>query len=194
MNNKRKHVIRIVLGLALVGLIVSWLMGNQFIFKFNESPFEAFNSVEFVEFALIISFMFEALPSVVKQFVSVGAMNVRFLQLSTMNPLVFTAILSAGQLVGQMGLYGFGMIIKKVHKGSFGDLASKSHFLHEHHFLIYAIVPFAGVLGDAVMMYSGHQKINPLKIIPFLYMSNFADNFKHIYTTLGQLELESSFS
>lgn len=194
MNEKRKHVIRILLGITLIGLIISWIAGNQFIFKFTDSPLQLFDDVDFIEFALILSVLFEALPSVAKQFVSVGALNVRFLQSSTMNPLVFTAILSAGQLAGQMGLYGLGMVIKKVKKGSIGDLASKSHFLEKHHFLIYAIVPFAGVLGDAVVLYSGHERINPLKMIPFLYASNFVDNLKHVYMTVGQLELEGIFN
>lgn len=186
----KKHLIRILLGIGLVGLLVSWLMGNQLI-KLSDSPIQLFDGIEFVDFALFISVIFEALPTFAKQFVSVGALNIRFLQISTMNPMVFTAILSAGQLAGQLALYGVGMVIKKAHKGSFGDLASKNHFLHEHHFLIYLMVPFAGVLGDAVMMYSGHQRIDPLKMIPFLYMSNLADNAKHVYQTLGQLELEN---
>jgi hypothetical protein len=55
-------------------------------------------------------------------------------------------------------------------------------------------VPFTGVLGDAMMLYSGHQRINPIKIIPFLFVANLAENYKWIYTQMFNLQLSDSFS
>ena len=191
MKTDKKFVIRLLLIVGLAGLIISWLAGNQFIFKFNDEPIQIFQ--DFEEFAFIFTVLGEALPSFVKQFVSVGALGTQFLMISRMNPFIFTAFLALGQLAGQIILYVIGMFVRKVHKGSIGDLASKSHFLHQHHFLIYFAVPFAGVLGDAVLIYSGHQRINLLKILPFLYASNYLDNAKWVFTTIGQLELGNLF-
>jgi len=110
------------------------------------------------------------------------------------SPILLGIILGIGQLAGQMILYGVGMFIRHVRKGSIGNLAGHNHFFHQHHFLIYLAVPFAGVMGDAVMLYSGHERINPIKMIPFLLVSNILDNYKWIYTQMFNLQLSDTFS
>ena len=108
------------------------------------------------------------------------------------NFIVFGFLLALGQLAGQMLLYVAGMLIRHVHKGNFGNLASGSHFFHQHSFIIYLAVPFTGVLGDLLMMYSGHQRISPIKIIPFLFASNLAFHYQWIYSQMFNQKISDS--
>ena len=142
---------------------------------------------------MAVSVFYEMIPSVAKQFYSASIITDKLL-IQGFSPIILGFILAVGQLIGQMLLYVVGMLIKHVHKGNFGNMASSNHFFHQHHFLIYLAVPFIGVLGDAGMVYSGHQRINPIKIIPFLFVANLADNLKWIYTQMFNLELSESVS
>ncbi len=80
----------------------------------------------------------------------------------------FAFVLSAVQ----MALYAIGMLLRKIHKGSIGDKASKSHFLNKYYLPIYLLVPFVGIFGQAILTYSGYQRIAPLNIFPLLLVGN----------------------
>ena len=43
------------------------------------------------------------------------------------------------------------------------------------------------------MLTAGHQKINPFRIMPILFIGNLADAYKWIFYDLGQIELVQSF-
>jgi len=194
MNLQEKHKIRILLLIGLGFLIFLWLT-NINLFQIQvEMPTEiSIPDDNFTKFALSVSALYEAIPSVLKQFYSVSIITDKLIILG-FSPILLGIILGIGQLAGQMILYGVGMFIRHVRKGSIGNLAGHNHFFHQHHFLIYLAVPFAGVMGDAVMLYSGHERINPIKMIPFLLVSNILDNYKWIYTQMFNLQLSDTFS
>ncbi len=184
-----KHVIRLVLLAGLLVLVGIWFTTGSDIIPINDTPTQIELSLtDFEKFGIAILVFAEMLPAFLKQFYSAGAIGIKLL-LQGFSPFILGVILALGQLVGQMILYVIGMFAKAVKKGSIGDLAGKNHFLHQHHFLVFLAVPFASVLGDAVMLYSGHEKINPLKIIPFLFIANLADNYKWIFTQQINLEV-----
>ncbi len=141
---------------------------------------------EFQQFAILIGVGYDMLPTVVQQF-SIGAIQTQLLQ-SGFSPHILVVITAFALLGGQMILYVVGMFVRKIHKGSIGNLASRSHFLHKYHFLIFAIVPFIGILGDAVMLFAGHQRASPLKIIPYLLIGNAVASARWIYPAMAQLE------
>lgn len=191
MDQKPKIEIIIILG-AILGIV---LYAN---FVLSEEPFLVYQPEDqkelsidfddgFVVFALAVTFLYDALPTIAQQF-SVSAIGVQLL-MTGFSPLLFGIISALGLLTGQMILYGVGMFIKRIHKGSFGDIAGKHHFLHKYHFLIYFMVPFVGILGDGAMLYSGHQRINPLKIIPFLFIADLASTMRWIIPTMAELEV-----
>jgi len=119
---------------------------------------------------------------------TISAITVQLL-MTGFSPLIIAVLSAIGLLLGQMILYVVGMFVRKVHKGSFGDIAGHNHFLHKYHFLVYFSIPFVGILGDAGMVYSGHQRINPLKIIPFLFVADLASTCRWLLPTLAELEI-----
>ena len=194
MNTKRKD--EIVIGLAvLLGaiLFLNFSVGYEpFLFQFEMPPdinLEIPDN-DFTKFALAVTFAYDMLPTVAQQF-SISAVTVQLL-LTGFSPLLLAIISAVGLLTGQMILYVVGMVIKKVHKGSFGDIAGHHHFLHKYNFLIYFMIPFVGILGDGAMLYSGHQRISPLKIIPFLFIADLASTARWIIPTMGELEIGHS--
>jgi membrane protein YqaA with SNARE-associated domain len=194
MNLEEKHKIRILLLIGLGFAIFLWL-SEDFIFQINvETPTNiSIPSDGFTQFALAVSIFYEMIPSVAKQFYSASIITDKLL-IQGFSPIILGFLLAIGQLIGQMILYVVGMFVRHLHKGGFGSIAPHNHFFHQHHFLLYLIVPFTGVLGDAMMLYSGHQRINPIKIIPFLFVANLAENYKWIYTQMFNLQLSDSFS
>jgi len=141
----------------------------------------------FIRFALAVQFGYDMLPTLAQQF-TISAITVQLL-MTGFSPLIIAVLSAIGLLLGQMILYGVGMFVRKVHKGSFGDIAGHNHFLHKYHFLVYFSIPFVGILGDAGMVYSGHQRINPLKIIPFLFVADLASTCRWLLPTLAELEI-----
>ena len=141
----------------------------------------------FIRFALAVQFGYDMLPTLAQQF-TISAITVQLL-MTGFSPLIIAVLSAIGLLVGQMILYVVGMFVRKVHKGSFGDIAGHNHFLHKYHFLVYFSIPFVGILGDAGMVYSGHQRINPLKIIPFLFVADLASTARWLLPTLAELEI-----
>ena len=191
MNKSEKLTIRISLVAILVIAITFTIYDPNYLsFMFSDTEIQIPDD-DFVRFAILVNVGYDMLPTIAQQF-SIGATTTQLL-MTGFSPLLLAIISAFALMTGQMILYVVGMLLRKVHKGSIGDLASKSHFLHEHHFLIYLMIPFVGILGDAVMLYSGHQRINPVKIIPFLLIANFASSLRWILSTLGQLEIATIF-
>ncbi len=191
MDTKPKEEIIAVLGIALIVLLVlNFGYGFEPFLPFEES-LEQINldipDNDFTKFALAVTFAYDMLPTIAQQF-SISAITVQLL-LTGFSPLILAIISAIGLLAGQMILYGVGMVIKKVHKGSFGDIAGHNHFLHKYHFMIYFMIPFVGILGDAGMLYSGHQRINPIRILPFLFIADLASTARWILPTMGELHI-----
>lgn len=146
---------------------------------------------DFQVFAILVTIGYDMLPTIAQQF-SISAFSIELLQ-SGFDPTFFVVITAFALLGGQLILYVVGMFVRKIHKGSIGNLAGRNHFLHKYHFLVFLIVPFVGILGDFVMVYSGHQRINPLKFIPFLLLGNFVSSARWVYPALLQLEITKLF-
>jgi len=142
---------------------------------------------EFQQFAILVGIGYDMMPTVAQQF-SIGTIHTQLLQ-TGFSPVILVIFSTFALLGGQMILYTVGMFIKKIHKGSIGNLAGRSHFLHKYHFLVFMIVPFVGILGDAVMLFAGHQRANPVKIIPFLLIGNAVSSARWIFPAVAQLEI-----
>jgi len=173
----------IVVGLSAV-LVAVVVLSFSDIAKFIDIPSQL---TGFQIFALLVIIGYDMLPTLVQQF-SISTFSTQLLQ-SGFSPTLFVIITAFALLGGQLILYVIGMFVRRIHKGSIGNLASHNHFLHKYHFLIYLIVPFVGILGDFVMLYSGHQRINPLKMIPFLLLGDFISASRWIYPAVLQLEV-----
>ena len=193
MNSKPKK--EIIVALAILVFVVVFIN-----FSYSYEPFSAMtffdNPMElnldipddnFTRFALAVTIAYDMLPTIAQQF-SISAITVQLL-MTGFSPIILAVLSAIGLLAGQMILYLVGMVIRKVHKGSFGDIAGNNHFLHKYHFLIYFAVPFVGILGDGAMLYSGHQRINPIRIIPFLFLANLASTARWILPTMAELEI-----
>ena len=193
MNSKPKK--EIIVALAILVFVVVFIN-----FSYSYEPFSAMtffdNPMElnldipddnFTRFALAVTIAYDMLPTIAQQF-SISAITVQLL-MTGFSPIILAVLSAIGLLAGQMILYLVGMVIRKVHKGSFGDIAGNNHFLHKYHFLIYFAVPFVGILGDGAMLYSGHQRINPVRIIPFLFLANLASTARWILPTMAELEI-----
>lgn len=193
LNNKPKK--EIIVALAILVFVVVFIN-----FSYGYEPFSAMTFFDdpmelnleipddnFTRFALAVTFAYDMLPTIAQQF-SISAITVQLL-MTGFSPIILAVISATGLLAGQMILYVVGMFIRKVHKGSFGDIAGNHHFLHKYNFLIYFAVPFVGILGDGAMLFSGHQRINPVRIIPFLFLADLASTARWILPTLGELEI-----
>ena len=193
MNSKPKK--EIVIGLTILLFVVVFIN-----FNYNYEPFSAMFFFDepmelnleipddnFTRFALAVTFAYDMLPTIAQQF-SISAITVQLL-MTGFSPIILAVISAIGLLAGQMILYLVGMFVKKVHKGSFGNIAGHNHFLHKYHFLIYFSIPFVGILGDFAMIYSGHQRINPIRIIPFLFLADLASTARWIIPTVAELEI-----
>ena len=193
LNSKPKK--EIVIGLTILLFVVVFIN-----FNYNYEPFSAMFFFDeptelnleipddnFTRFALAVTFAYDMLPTIAQQF-SISAITVQLL-MTGFSPIILAVISAIGLLAGQMILYLVGMFVKKVHKGSFGNIAGHNHFLHKYHFLIYFSIPFVGILGDFAMIYSGHQRINPIRIIPFLFLADLASTARWIIPTVAELEI-----
>lgn len=191
---KKKLKIEIVVGLSIALALLLYsnfvLMQEPFLLVQPDDLPELDLTIpddDFVIFAIVVTYLYDMLPTIAQQF-SISAISVQLL-MTGFSPLLLAIISAFALLTGQMILYGVGMFVKRIHKGSFGDIAGHHHILHKYHFLIYLMIPFVGILGDGAMLYSGHQRINPLKMIPFLFVANFASSLRWIIPTVAELEL-----
>jgi len=146
---------------------------------------------DFVSFAVTIEFAWELLPQSV-QLLGLGAITTRLLQ-TGINPFILGLITATGRLIGQLILYLAGRFIAKFLFKNTRKEASAMHFMHKYHFIVFLFPAFLGALGDIIMLTAGHQKINPFRIMPILFIGNLADAYKWIFYDLGQIELVQSF-
>ena len=199
MNKRTKEEWTIIAGLSVVFVVVLYIFFTP-ITLFDMGAFSGalpeLEVTEFQRFGILVTVAYDMLPTVAQQF-SIGAITVQLMQ-SGFDPLTLGIIATFALLAGQIVLYGLGMILKKFHRGSkkggFGDIAGKNHYLHKYHFLVYLIVPFVGILGDAVMIFSGHQRIRLIKIIPFLLIGDAISTTRWLVPYMFQLELGSLFT
>ncbi len=194
MDSKPRKEIVIILAVILVTTFALMMWGSE---PFTIQSYQMLDQLDleipddnFTKFALAVTFLYDALPTIAQQF-SISAISVQLL-MAGFSPMILGLISALGILTGQMILYGVGMVLRHIHKGSFGDIAGKHHFLHKYHFLIYLIIPFVGIVGDGAMLYSGHQRINPIKMIPFLFVADFASSMRWILPTLAELEVSEA--
>ena len=146
---------------------------------------------DFLTFAVTIEFAWELLPQTV-QILGLGAITTRLLQ-TGINPFILGLITATGRLIGQLLLYLVGRFIAKFLFKNTRKEASAMHFMHKYHFIVFLFPAFLGALGDIIMLTAGHQKINPFRIMPILFIGNLADAYKWIFYDLGQIELVQSF-
>jgi hypothetical protein len=188
MNKLRKEIVAILAIVLIVSVGLTVYIEEPFTFTkyVSEINLDIPND-NFTQFALLVTIGYDMLPTVAQQF-SIGAITVQLL-MTGFSPILFGIISAFALLVGQMILYLVGMFVRRIHTGNFGNIAPHNHWLHKYHFLVFLTVPFLGLVGDGAMLYSGHQKINPLKMIPFLLIANFASTMRWILPTLAELEL-----
>ena len=192
---KQKLETEIIVGSVGLGIILFLTFGMGVdLFQYpqtmiNELDLEIPDD-NFTHFALAVTFFYDAMPSIAQQF-SIGAITAQLL-LTGFSPILLIVISALGLLFGQMVLYGVGMIVKRVHKGSIGDIAGKNHWLHKYHFLVYMAIPFLNIVGDLAMIYSGHQRVNLIRIIPFLFVSDLASSARWLLPMVAQLEISDA--
>jgi len=190
--NKKQDKILYILAIGLAVILVLTFVFNFDLFTatqnlgMNELNLD-YEDNDFTRFAVVAIFLYDTLPTIAQQF-SISAISVQLL-ISGFSPLILAILSAVGLLTGQMILYVVGMFLKKVHKGSIGDIAGKNHWLHKYHFLVFMAIPFIGILGDAGMIYAGHQRANPLKIMPFLFIADLASTARWILPTMAELEI-----
>ena len=146
---------------------------------------------DFLTFAVTIEFAWELLPQTV-QILGLGAITTRLLQ-TGINPFILGLITATGRLIGQLLLYLAGRFVARFLFKNTRKEASAMHFMHKYHFIVFLFPAFLGALGDIIMLTAGHQKINPFRIMPILFIGNLADAYKWIFYDLGQIELVQSF-
>jgi len=194
---KREEEIVIIVGLALAFAVVVYVsvITEMDLFKFMVGEFEEFFGMieddEFVAFALAIEFFYEWIPQTA-QILGLGAITTRLL-MTGINPFILGLITAIGRLIGQIILYFAGKFIARFVFKKKGKEASASHFMHKYRYLVFLFPAWLGAFGDLIMLTAGHQHINLLKIIPFLFIGNLADAYKWIFWDLGQIEVASSF-
>ena len=144
-------------------------------------------------FAILVEFGYELLPQTA-QVLGLGAITTRLLS-SGINPFILGLITATGRLIGQMILYSIGrFVIARFLFKNKKKQASANHFMHKYRYVVFLFPAWLGAFGDFIMITAGHQKINPLKMIPFLFAGNLADAYKWIFWDLGQIELANSFT
>jgi len=183
-------------GLAVIFIVIvlfNFTEGRLFEIMIGE--FEEFFGMiaddDFLTFAVTIEFAWELLPQTV-QILGLGAITTRLLQ-TGINPFILGLITATGRLIGQLLLYLVGRFIAKFLFKNTRKEASAMHFMHKYHFIVFLFPAFLGALGDIIMLTAGHQKINPFRIMPILFIGNLADAYKWIFYDLGQIELVQSF-
>lgn len=202
MKKKSKEELAIIGLLSVVFVVVLYIYFTPItLFDFgafagNLPEFEFEDMTDFQRFAIVVTVLYDMLPTLAQQF-SIGAITIQLIQ-SGFSPLLLGVVSVFALLGGQMILYGLGLIFKKFHHGinksGFGNIAGHNHLLHKYHFLIYLIVPFVGILGDIVMVGSGHQRIRLIKIVPFLLIGNAISVTRWLAPAMFQLELGSMFT
>lgn len=160
-------------------------------------PFDSFfrNSTvntndDFTVFALVTNFLYGFIPQTFQLF-GVSAISTVIL-IRGFNPLIFGLIVAFGMLIGHFIIYYVFRFGFHHNKKGLGGLASATHILHKYHFVAFLFVPWISIGGDALMIIAGHQRINPFKMAPILFISDLASAYWWIFVALGQLEIGNS--
>jgi membrane protein YqaA with SNARE-associated domain len=182
----RKELVVISLVLLLSVAIIFNLIG----FDFHPNTLGDFNFIDsmddFTGFALIVNFIYGIIPNTL-QLLSISGITVRLLQ-TGFSPFVLGFIIAVGSLIGQLLLYGVGLFFYKyVRKKKKGN-ADATHFLHKYHYLVFLIPSWTGSLGDLIMLIAGHERVNLLKSLPFLFASNLAFAYVNVFWINAQLQ------
>lgn len=158
-----------------------------------EDFFDDVGSDDFLSFAITVEILYELLPQTA-QVLGLGAITTRLLS-TGINPFILGLLTATARLGGQMILYAVGrfVIARFVIKNKRKE-ASTNHFMHKYHYVVFLFPAWLGAFGDLIMLTAGHQKINPIKMIPFLFAGNLADAYKWIFWDLGQIEVANSFT
>jgi len=183
-------------GLAVIFVVIVLLNFTEGrLFEIMVGEFEEFFGMiaddDFVSFAVLIEFAWEILPQSV-QLLGLGAITTRLLQ-TGINPVILGLITATGRLIGQMILYLAGRLLAKFLFKNTRKEASAMHFMHKYHFIVFLFPAWLGALGDIILLTAGHQKVNPFRIMPVLFIGNLADAYKWIFYDLGQIGLVQSF-
>jgi len=194
---KRDEEIVIIVGLALAFTIVVYadFVTEGDLFKIMIGEFEEFFGMieddEFIQFALAVEFFYEWLPQTL-QILGLGAITTRLL-MTGINPFILGLLTASGRLIGQIILYFVGKFLARVVFKKKAKEAPASHFMHKYRYIVFLFPAWLGAFGDLIMLTAGHQHINLLKIIPFLFAGNLADAYKWIFWDLGQIEVADTF-
>lgn len=189
----RKFEIHVVLPLAALFGFVLFLhitVGLEFL---NIIPQELVIPIiegmedEFTAFALIVNFAYELIPQTLQQ-IGVGAISTVLL-VRGFNPFAFGFVIALGKLTGQYIIYFVARVAFHHRKKNLGGLASANHFLHKYHYIAFLFPAWISIAGDALMFIAGQQRINPVKILPILFISDLAEAYKWVFWTVGQLEV-----
>lgn len=194
---ERKLKLEIVIGLSLLvvaSIYINLTYPNLVEGQANDisESLEMMFGDNYTTFAIIVNYAYELLPQTAQQ-IGLGAISTKLLILG-FSPLLFTLIIALGKLSGQMIIYFASRFIFHFKKKNLGGLASANHYLHKYHFLAFLLPPWVGVVGDALMIIAGQQRINPIKILPILFVSDFLEAGKMVYWTMGQLEISDAVS
>ena len=181
----RKEIVIIFLVLSLSIAIVFNLIG----FDFHPNPLGDFNFIDsmndFTFFALLVNFIYGIIPNTL-QLLSISGITVRLLQ-TGFSPFVLGFVIAVGSLLGQLLLYGIGLFFYKYVRKK-NKSADANHFLHKYHYLVFLIPSWTGSLGDLIMLIAGHERINLLKSLPFLFASNLAFAYVNVFWINAQLQ------
>ena len=180
----RKEIVIVSLVLLLSVAIVFNLIG----FDFHPNPLGDFNFIEmdgFIGFALFVNFIYGIIPNTF-QLLSISGITVRLLQ-TGFSPVILGFVIAVGSLLGQLLLYGIGLFFYKYVRKK-NKSADANHFLHKYHYLVFLIPSWTGSLGDLIMLIAGHERINLLKSLPFLFASNLAFAYVNVFWINAQLQ------
>lgn len=148
---------------------------------------EKFLNDNFSRLGILVIFFYELIPFTFR-FITDSGFFVGLLQ-EGFSPIVLIIITALGKLVGYYILYMLGRGVSRILKGKNKELAGAEHILHKYKFLIFAVVPFLGSVGDLVMLIAGHERIGFLKIAPILLVSSMARISIWIFPFMAQLQL-----
>ncbi len=148
---------------------------------------DKFLNDNFSRLGILVIFFYEFIPFTFR-FITDSGFFVGLLQ-EGISPIVLIIFTALGKLVGYYILYMIGRGVSRVLKGKNKELAGAEHILHKYKFLVFAIIPFLGSLGDLVMLIAGHERIGFLKIAPILLVSSMVRISIWLFPFMAQLQL-----
>lgn len=148
---------------------------------------DKFLNDNFSRLGILVIFFYELIPFTFR-FITDSGFFVGLLQ-EGISPIMLIIITALGKLVGYYILYMLGRGVSRVLRGKNKELAGAEHILHKYKFLIFAVLPFLGSLGDLVMLIAGHERIGFLKVAPILFVSSMIRISIWLFPFMAQLQL-----